>query len=386
MVKSVNPQFAGMPTTIFAEMSALAREHGAVNLGQGFPDEDGPEEIRQAAADYLMDGLNQYPPLYGLPELRQAIARHDKRHYEMDVEWETQVMVTSGATEALTSSILAFLERGDEAVVFEPVYDSYAPIIELAGATCRPIRLEAPKWELPEDIESAFGEKTKLIMLNSPMNPIGKVFSDEELTRIAELAQKYDCYVICDEVYEHLIFDRLKHKPLLKLSGMAERTVRIGSAGKIFSLTGWKVGFIVGTAELIEQIAKVHQFVTFTVPPNLQAGVAFGLDNREDFYRALGTDLAAKRDRLTEGLKAIGFEVGKSQGTYFVVADLESVGVKDEDRDFSRRLISEGGVGSIPLSPFYLKSPPTNLLRFCFCKRDDVIDEGLAKLKAFFGA
>ncbi len=384
-MKPVNEVIDRLGTTIFTVMSAHSVEHGAINLGQGFPDEDGPADVREAAARAVMDGPNQYPPMMGLPALRQAVAAHNSRFYGLDVDWQSQVLVTSGATEALTASLLALLRPGDEAVLIEPVYDSYLPIVELAGAVPRMVRLRPPEWSLPEaELRAAFGPKTKLLVMNSPMNPTGKVFSEAELALIAGLARAHDAYVICDEVYEHLVFSGARHVPLMTLPGMAERTIRIGSAGKTFSLTGWKVGYLTGAAPLIEAVARTHQFVTFTTPPALQAAVAHGLGKDDGYFHGLSGVMERKRDRLVAGLREAGFDVLPGMGTYFAVADFRPLWNGGGDADFAVKLVREARVGSIPVSAFYPQDPPTHMVRFCFCKQDEVLDEAIARLKAFF--
>ena len=390
-MKPVNDVIGGLGTTIFTVMSALSVEHGAINLGQGFPDEDGPADVREAAARAAIEGPNQYPPMMGLPALRQAVAAHNRRFYGLDVDWQSQVLVTSGATEALTASLLALLRPGDEAVLIEPVYDSYLPIVQLAGATARMVRLRPPdsavaEWSLPEaELRAAFGPKTKLLVMNSPMNPTGKVFSDAELALIAELAIQHDAYVICDEVYEHLVFSGGRHVPLMTLPGMAARTIRIGSAGKTFSLTGWKVGYLTGAADLIGAVAKAHQFITFTTPPSLQAAVAHGLGKEDAYFAGLAAAMERKRDRLVAGLQGVGFDVLPSQGTYFANVDFRPLWNEGTDVEFAMKLVREARVGSIPVSAFYPEDPPTHLVRFCFCKQDAVLDEAIARLRAFAG-
>ena len=383
-MKAVNGVIGGLGTTIFTVMSALSVEHGAINLGQGFPDEDGPDDVRAAAARVSMEGPNQYPPMMGLPALRQAVAAHNKRFYGLDVDWQTQVLVTSGATEALTASLLALLSPGDEVVLIEPVYDSYLPIVQLAGAVPRMVRLRSPEWSLPEaELRAAFGPRTKLLVMNSPMNPTGKVFTPAELALIAELAQSHDTYVICDEVYEHLVFSGQTHIPLMTLPGMAGRCIRIGSAGKTFSLTGWKVGYLTGAADLIGAVAKAHQFITFTTPPNLQAAIAHGLGKPDAYFTGLAAAMERKRDRLVAGLQAVGFDTLPAQGTYFVTADFRPLWNQGDDMEFARKLVREARVGSVPVGAFYPADPPTHLVRFCFCKKDEVLDEAIARLKAF---
>lgn len=287
-MKSTNPIFTGLPTTIFEAMSRLAISHNAINLGQGFPDVDGPDDVKALAARELVEGLNQYPPMMGLPELRQAVAESNRRFYGLDIDWQKEVLVTSGATEALSDCFHALIEPGDEIVVIEPLYDSYLPIIQRAGATPRLVRVTPPEWKLDRAaLAAAFSDKTKAILLNNPMNPAARVFSREELAFIAELCIAHDCYAICDEVYEHILFDRRVHIPLMTLPGMRERAIRIGSAGKTFSLTGWKVGYVAATPALLDPITKAHQFTTFTTPPNLQKAVAFGLGKDDAYYASL---------------------------------------------------------------------------------------------------
>ena len=385
-MKSVNSVLSRYGTTIFTVMSALASQHGAVNLGQGFPDDEGPESIRRCAAETVLEGPNQYPPMRGLAELRQVVAEHDRRFYGLEVDWQTEVLVTSGATEALADCFLGLLEPGDEVVLLEPLYDSYLPIIERAGAVPCLVRLEPPEWRLPRRaLEAAFTAKTKLLVLNSPLNPIGKVFDEAELSFLARLLEAHDAYAVCDEVYEHLVFDGSSHVPLLTLPGMRDRCLRIGSAGKTFSATGWKVGWVTGAAPLIEAVARAHQFVTFTTPPNLQKAVAFGLGQNDGYLRGLALAQQGKRDRLAAGLAAAGFRVLPSAGTYFLVADYAPLGFDGGDEAFCRYLTIEAGVAAIPLSAFYRGPSPRGFVRFCFCKRDEVLDEAAARLTRHFG-
>ncbi|CAM9883389.1 unnamed protein product, partial [Phaeothamnion confervicola] len=382
-------------TTIFTTMSALAAAHQAINLGQGFPDTDGPEDIRQIAARALMDGPNQYPPSQGLPELRQAVAAHNARFYGLQVDWQTQVLVTSGATEAVAASMLALLNPGDEVVLFEPMYDCYLPIAQLAGAVARPVRLLPPAWTLPRaELAAACNAKTKLIVLNSPMNPAGKVFSRDELQFIADLAVQHDALVVCDEVYEHLTFDGASHIPLMTLPNMEGRCVRIGSAGKSFSLTGWKVGYITAPAALTEIISKAHQFLTFTTAPNLQKAVAFGLAKDDNYFTGLAADMQAKRDLLGDGLRRIGFEILPCQGTYFIAAEYSKFARDGEDDTaFCKRITIEAGVAAVPFSAFSMAAmpggggdlPAEKLIRFCFCKQDSVLQDALERLQRYLG-
>lgn len=386
-MKPSNATLSGYGTTIFETMSSLAREHAAVNLGQGFPDDRGPEPLRRVAAEFVVDGHNQYPPMMGLPGLRQAVAAHDRRCYGLDVDWQTEVLVTSGATEALMDCFLGLLEAGDEVVVLEPAYDTYAPVIRRLGAIPRAVRLVPPTWSLPrEELAAAFSPRTKLLVLNSPMSPTGKVFTQEELAFLAALVEQHDAYVVCDEVYEHLTFGGARHVPLMALPGMRERTVRIGSAGKTFSLTGWKVGYITGPAAMLRPITKAHQFVTFTTPPNLQHAVAAGLGFDDAYFDGLGAQLARSRDRLASGLAALGVPTLPCDGTYFLVLDIarwQRPG--EDDLAFCKRLVIEGGVVLIPMSAFYEAAPPRSLVRACFCKQDSTIDEALRRLAGVLG-
>jgi N-succinyldiaminopimelate aminotransferase len=381
-MRPTHPLFTGMPTTIFEVMSRLAIEHKAVNLGQGFPDVDGPREVRQAAADALMEGPNQYPPMMGLPELRQAVADSEHRFFGIERD-AADVLITSGATEALSDALMAIVEPGDEVVVFDPCYDCYVPLIRRAGGVPKVVPLSPPNWSFSDDdLDAAFSSKTKAILINNPHNPASKVFSRGELERVAAKLVAHDAYAICDEVYEHLVFGGANHIPLCTLPHMAERTVRIGSAGKTFSLTGWKVGYISGPRALLQPIAKAHQFTTFTTPPNLQKAVAFGLGLPASYYSGLANDLAAKRDRLAKGLADIGFPTLQANGSYFLIADIGQLGL-GSDVEAAQRMTVEAGVTTVPMSAFYQGKAPTHLLRFCFCKRDEVLDEAVARLNAW---
>jgi aspartate/methionine/tyrosine aminotransferase len=382
--RGFNPVFASQGTTIFTVMSALALQHRAINLGQGFPDEDGPLSIREAAARVLRDGPNQYPPMMGLPALRQALAAHSRRFYDLAFDPESEVLVTSGATEALTASIAALIAPGDEAVIIEPAYDSYRPALEAAGARVKAVRLEAPNFRLVErELAAAFSPRTKLTMVNSPLNPIGRVFSRTELELIAEQVKRCEAFAICDEVYEHLVYDGAAHLPLASLPGMRERTVRIGSAGKMFSLTGWKVGWVQGPATLVSVIAKAHQYLTFTTAPALQLGVAHGLNHEIDYTLQLTHALQTKRDFLSRALDAAGFRVLPSEGTYFITASIGGLS-REDDRSFCERLCREAGVAAIPLSPFYERDAPTDLVRFAICKKPEVLAAAAQRLAEHF--
>jgi aspartate/methionine/tyrosine aminotransferase len=326
----------------------------------------------------------------GLPALRQAVAAHDRRHYGLALDWQTDVLITSGATEALAACLFGLIEAGDEVVLIEPLYDAYLPLVRRAGGVPRVVRLDPPDWRLPADaLAAAFSARTKLILVNSPGNPSGRVLDGDELALIARLAIAHDACAVADEVYEHLVFDGRVHRPLLTLPGMAERTLRIGSAGKTFSLTGWKVGWITGPAALIAQAAKAHQFLTFTTPPGLQQAVAHGLDHEQDWIAALGPTHQAKRDRLAAGLAAAGFSVHPSQGSYFLTAGYERLGWNGDDTGFCRFLAAEVGVAAIPMSAFAADPAAAAALsrtvRFCFCKADAVLDAAADRLRRHFG-
>lgn len=381
-MKPLNPIFAGAGTTIFTVMSALAVEHQAVNLGQGFPDEDGPEPIRAAAAKALIDGPNQYPPMMGLPVLRQALSGHAQRFYDLNYDWQSEVVVTSGATEALTASIMGLIQPGDEVILIEPAYDCYRPIIEAIGATVRPIRIGPPSWALTAQmLDAAFTPKTKAILINTPMNPAGKVFTRGELEMIAARMAKFDAVAICDEVYEHLAFSGRAHIPLATLPGMRARCVRVGSAGKMFSLTGWKVGWVTGPAALISAVAKAHQYITFTTPNALQLGIAEGIAQHMDFTLGLTRELESKRDYLERELEALGFKPLPCDGTYFLTVDISGLRFNGPDTEFCKAMVARGGVAAIPLSVFYSGEAPQSLVRFAFCKKMPVLQEAVARLK-----
>lgn len=386
-MKPTNPVYTGLPTTIFEVMSRLAIEHQAINLGQGFPDIDGPEDVRRFAADALIAGPNQYPPMMGVAELRQAVAASNRRFYGLDVDWTREVMVTSGATEALADSIAALIEPGDEVVLIEPLYDCYVPLVRRAGGIPRLVRLTPPHWALDAAaLEAAFSPRTKAILLNNPMNPAAKVFTREELDLIAGLCQRFDAYAICDEVYEHILFDERQHIPLMTLPGMRDRTVRIGSAGKTFSLTGWKIGYVTAAPALLDPIAKAHQFTTFTSPPHLQKAVAFGLGKDDDYYAGLSGALAAKRDRFARGLADLGFLIVPCGGSYFVTADFAPLGLAGDDVELCRRMTIEGGVAAVPVSAFYAGQGPKTFIRFCFSKRDEILGAALERLARWLAA
>jgi aspartate/methionine/tyrosine aminotransferase len=379
-----NPVFAALGTTIFTHMSALAVEHGAVNLGQGFPDEDGPVAIREAASRALIDGPNQYPPMRGRIELRKAIAEHAWRFYGFDLNPDTDIVVTSGATEALTASIMAIAGEG-EVVMIEPYYDSYRPIAEAMGAAIRTMKLEAPEWRLTEAaLRAVVTSKTRAILVNSPLNPIGRVFDRSELEALANVLRGSNAVAICDEVYEHLVFDGKPHIPLARLPGMRERCLRIGSSGKMFSLTGWKVGWVSGPADLVRVVANAHQFITFTTSPALQLGIAHALEHEMEFTLQLTKALQVNRDVLRAGIEKLGFRPLVCEGSYFLTADISGL-TNEDDLAFCERLVREAGVALIPLSPFFTFGNPNHFVRFAFCKKRAVIDEAVTRLERFFG-
>lgn len=389
-MKDLNRVLGGYGTTIFTVMSALATQHKAINLGQGFPDSSGPDSLIRVAATALLEGNNQYPPMMGVAALRQAVAAQNKRFYGLDIDWEKEVIVTSGATEAIADCLFAVVNPGDEVIVIEPLYDSYLPIAEQAGAVIKTIRLTPPNWALDEKmLADAFSSKTKAILVNSPMNPTGKVFSKTELALIARYVEKYDAYAICDEVYEHLTFDNHGHHPLLGFPGMRDRCMRIGSAGKSFSVTGWKIGYITAAAPLMARIARAHQFITFTSAPHLQIAVAWGLTQGREYFETLRSDLGHKRDMLQTGLADIGFKPLDSAGTYFVTADFSAFADGRDDSEFCHFLTTEIGVAAVPVSAFYapayakadVEPVPKNLIRFCFCKKEPLLQTALERLR-----
>jgi aspartate/methionine/tyrosine aminotransferase len=378
---SQNKVFADLPVTVFEAMSQAARDNDAINLGQGFPDDPGPEDIRRAAADATMNGYNQYPSMMGLPELRQAIASHYAHWHKLDLDPMSEVMVTSGGTEALTSAILSVVEPGDEVICFQPVYDSYLPMIRQAGGIPKLVRLEPPHWRLSEEmLRAAFTRKTKAVLFNNPLNPAATVYPREDLELLARFCQEFDAVAICDEVWEHVTFDGREHIPLITIPGMRDRTIKVGSAGKIFSLTGWKVGFVCAAPHLLRVAAKVHQFLTFTTAPNLQVAVAYGLSKSDDYFLNMRAGLQRSRDRLTAGLERLGFPVLKAQGTYFLTVDLSPLGLNETDEAFCRRIVSDYKVAAIPVSAFYEQDPVTSVVRFCFAKKDSTLDTALERL------
>ncbi len=381
-----NPRLLGLGTTIFAEMSALALKTNSVNLGQGFPDTDGPVEVAEIAAEAIRSGPNQYPPLLGQPDLRAAVAEHQERFYGLKYDPDTEVLITAGATEAIAGAILALCDHGDEVITFEPTYDSYSATIALAGAVERPVLLNAPDWSFDiEAFDAALSDKTRLILLNSPHNPTGKVFDRAELESIAERAIEHDLVVVSDDVYQHMVFDG-EHIPIAALPGMRERTISIGSAGKSFSFTGWKIGWLTAPPELRNAVMTAKQFLTFVNGAPLQPAVAHGLRLSDDYFDGLRNDLLAKRDRLAAGLTEAGFDVLHTQGTYFVTSDVRGIakrtGLPDTSVEFCLALPEACGVVAVPSEVFYrTKEAGRHLVRFAFCKKDDVLDEAITRLK-----
>ncbi|MFJ8789007.1 pyridoxal phosphate-dependent aminotransferase [Streptomyces sp. NPDC102462] len=381
----LNRRLAEFGTTIFAEMSALAVRTGSINLGQGFPDTDGPEEVREAAVRALRDGRgNQYPPGPGVPELRTAIAAHQERRYGLVHDPDTDVLVTAGATEAIAAALLALLEPGDEVIAFEPYYDSYAASIAMAGGTRVPVTLRPHEGRFRLDLDelrAAVTDRTRLLLVNTPHNPTGAVLTREELSAIAALAVERDLLVVTDEVYEHLVFDDAEHLPLATFPGMRERTLTIGSAGKTFSFTGWKVGWVTGTADLVTAVRSAKQFLTYVASGPFQYAVAEALALPDSYFAALRADLLAKRDLLTAGLTEAGFEVFRPSGTYFITTDIRPLGEKDGFA-FCRALPERAGVVAIPNAVFYDdREAGAPFVRFAFCKRKEVLQEAASRLR-----
>ncbi|MET9566743.1 pyridoxal phosphate-dependent aminotransferase [Streptomyces tauricus] len=394
----LNRRLAEFGTTIFAEMSALALSTGSINLGQGFPDTDGPEEVREAAVRALRDGRgNQYPPGPGVPELRTAVAAHQERRYGLTYDPGTEVLVTAGATEAIAATLLALLEPGDEVIALEPYYDSYAACIAMAGGTRVPVTLR-PHEETGDDgvvrrrfrldldeLRDAVTDNTRLLLLNTPHNPTGTVLTREELTAIAELAVERDLLVVTDEVYEHLVFGGAEHVPLATLPGMRGRTVSIGSAGKTFSFTGWKVGWVTASPELVTAVRSAKQFLTYVSSGPFQYAVAEALALPDTYFDAFRADMLAKRDLLSAGLAEAGFAVFRPAGTYFVTTDIRPLGVSDGFA-FCRALPERAGVVAIPNAVFYdHRDAGAPFVRFAFCKRTSVLEEAVSRLKTLAG-
>jgi aspartate/methionine/tyrosine aminotransferase len=376
----MNPIYEQMNTSVFERMSALAVQHDAVNLGQGFPDFGWADAVLDAAAGAVRNGSNQYPPSRGLPVLREAIAGHYRRWFEAEVAAD-QVCVTSGATEALGAAILATIEPGDEVILLTPAYDCYAPMVRRGGGIVREVALKPPGWRIDRAaIEAAVGPRTRAILLNNPHNPAGRLFDRDELETIAGIARDHDLVVISDEVWEHILLDGQRFTPFASLPEMADRTIKVGSAGKIFSLTGWKVGWLVAGPPLAGVVARAHQFLTFSTAPNLQAAVAFGLSEGDSWIDPMQRRFARARDRMAEGLKAAGFAVLDAASTYFLCVDLKASGIDADDEGFARRAVEEAGVAVVPLSAFAEDDPPRHLVRLCFGKKDETIDAGVAAM------
>ena len=371
----------GLGTTIFAEMSALATRTGSINLGQGFPDTDGPEEVKAAAIAAIRHGPNQYPPGPGIPELRDAIALHQARFWGLGYDPDTEVLVTAGATEAMAAAILSLCEVGDEVVTFEPCYDAYPAVTALAGARLRVVLLEPPTYGFdPDALRAAVGPRSRLLLLNSPHNPTGKVFTRGELEAIAAVCCDHDLIAVTDEVYEHMVYDGT-HTPLATLPGMRERTITISSGGKTFAFTGWKVGWACAAPPLIDAVRTVKQFLTYVNAAPLQPAIALGLGLPDRYYEELAAALEAKRDLLCAGLDQAGFEVFRPAGTYFVTADIRPLGETD-GMAFCRALPERCGVVAIPTQVFYADpARGRHLVRFTFCKREEVLEEAVARLR-----
>lgn len=379
----IHPVYAAMQTTVFEAMSGLARELGAINLGQGFPDDQGPPELIEAAARALREKSNQYPPSAGLPELRDAICAFYQRRQGLALSRE-QVIVTSGATEAIADAVLALVQPGDEVILFQPAYDAYAPMVRRAGGVPVSVGLQPPAWRYQaEALAAAITPQTRLLMLNDPLNPAGAAASEAELAMIAECCVKHDLIAISDEVWEEVRFDGAVHRSLMSFPGMADRTIKIGSAGKIFGLTGWKSGWMIAAPDLAIGLARAHQFNTFTSPPALQWAVAEGLALPGAWFAARDAGWAASRERLKAGLAGAGFVVLPNAATWFLCVDLAASGITLKDRAFSERAIREAGVASIPVSALFEGGGPTNVVRFCFTKPDAMLDEAVARLNGF---
>ncbi|ALX05688.1 MULTISPECIES: pyridoxal phosphate-dependent aminotransferase [Aeromicrobium] len=384
-MRTQSSRIDGLGTTIFARMSALAAATGAVNLGQGFPDSDGPDVVREAAVEALRGGANQYAPGVGVPVLREAVAEHQRRWYGLDVDPDTEVVVTTGATEAIAAAVLGIVEPGDEVIVLEPYYDSYVAVLQMAGAVRRPVTLRAPDFRLPlDELRAAVTPRTTAILLNTPHNPTGTVLTADELAAVAQVAREHDLVVISDEVYEHLTFD-VPHVPIATLPGMWERTLTISSGGKTFSFTGWKVGWASGPAALVASVLGAKQFLTFTSGSPLQPAVAAALRLDDDYFADFRAGMRERRDRLCAGLADVGLGVVVPDGTYFASTDIRPLGFED-GLDFCLRLPELAGVVAVPHQVFHDPDTPLEdnpgrpYVRWAFCKRADVIDEAVRRL------
>ena len=376
----MNPLYEQMKASVFERMSLAAAKHGAVNLGQGFPDFGWPPEILEAAAAAVVEGSNQYAPSRGLPALRDAVAAHYARHQGLDLAADN-ICVTSGATEALAAAILATVEPGDEVIVLTPAYDAYAPLIRRAGGVVREVALQPPGWRIERSaLEAAVGPRTRALIFNNPHNPTGRLFDADELAAIAEVAVANDLVVIADEVWEHILLDGQSFVPIASLAGMAERTLKCGSAGKIFSLTGWKIGWLAGSPAMATLAARAHQFLTFASAPNLQSAVAFGMAEGDAWLKPMRERFARARDRMTAGLEAAGYAVLPAASTYFLCVDLAASGIALDDEAFAKLAVEKAGVAVVPLSAFAEQDPTRHMVRLCFAKRDETIDAGVAAL------
>lgn len=378
----MNIVFQNLSVSIFETMSRLSTELKAINLGQGFPEGLEPRELVEAAMQALSDGPHQYPPMRGVPALRQAVAENARHHFGLDADWEQEVIVTSGAAEALASTFFALLNTDDEVIILEPAYDSYRPLLVRAGARIVPVRLNAPDWQLPvEALEAAISSRTRAIIVNAPMNPTGKLFSAEELAFLADFINRHDLVAICDEVYEHLTFDNRKHVSLMSLPQARERCIRIGSAGKSFSVTGWKVGYIIAPQALLKTVSRAHQYLTFSTPPALQTAVAFGLRLSDAYFDGLRAELQSRRDLMAGSLRQAGFRVLDAPSTYFMNLDISEFDTAGDDFAFAQRLARESGVATIPLNVFYGDRTSVGLVRLCFGKAPETILAGVEKLR-----
>jgi aspartate/methionine/tyrosine aminotransferase len=376
----MNPLYEQMKTSVFERMSALAAEHDAVNLGQGFPDFGWPPEILEAAAKAVVERSNQYPPSRGLMLLREAVAAHYGRHFGQQLDADN-VCVTSGATEALGAAILATVQPGDEVIILTPAYDSYAPTIRRAGGTPVEVALRPPEWRIDRDaLERAVTPKTRAILFNNPHNPAGRLYGREELEIVASIAREHDLIVISDEVWEHIVLGGGSFTPLASLPGMAERTIKVGSAGKIFSLTGWKVGWMVAAPELAPLVARAHQFLTFSTAPNLQAAVAFGMNEGDSWLQPMRQRFQRSRDLMAEGLRSAGYVTLDVAATYFMCVDLAASGISLDDERFAAAAVEKAGVAVVPISAFAERDPSRHLVRVCFSKKDETIEAGVAAM------
>jgi aspartate/methionine/tyrosine aminotransferase len=376
----MNPLYEQMATSVFERMSLAAAKHGAVNLGQGFPDFGWPPEILEAAARAVVEGSNQYAPSRGLPALREAVAAHYARHQALELSADN-ICVTSGATEALAAAILATVEPGDEVIVLTPAYDAYAPLIRRAGGVVREVALQPPGWRIERSaLEAAVGPRARALIFNNPHNPTGRLFDADELAAITEVAVANELVVIADEVWEHILLDGQSFVPIASSAGMAERTLKCGSAGKIFSLTGWKIGWLAGSPEMATLAARAHQFLTFASAPNLQSAVAFGMAEGDAWLKPMRKRFARARDRMTAGLETAGYAVLPAASTYFLCVDLAASGIALDDEAFAKLAVEQAGVAVVPLSAIVEQDPTRHMVRLCFAKRDETIDAGVAAL------